>query len=142
MADFAIFTRNYRQHLATIKERVVFRSNVRWARAARALEEGDAVDVYIAPVDGNGEVEFRAKLSRVLLEPHTGEKSVKEMLAYTPETTAGEGLWDGELVTLYEVTMLEKVDPPFHFTKLRKLNNGVNIDPGYSRSYCIVKAID
>lgn len=142
MADFAIFTRNYRQHIATIGDRGVFRSSMRWARPERALKKGDIVDVYIAPVDGNGEIEFRARLTNVKLEPSRNDPDVIEMLKNTPSSTEGEGLWEGDVATLYELTDIQKVEPSFHFTQLRKLDGGDNIDPDYSRSYCIVQAID
>jgi hypothetical protein len=64
------------------------------------------------------------------------------LMKNVPKTTAGEGLWDGNVKTLYEVTDLIKVNKPFHFTDLKKLNGGQNIDSKYARSYCIVQAID
>ncbi len=142
MADFAIFTRNYRKYIAAVGERGVFRSSVRWAKPERALKKGATVDVYIAPVDGSGEIEFRARLTNIKLEPNRNDPDVIEMLKNTPSSTEGEGLWEGDVATLYELTDIKKVEPLFHFTQLRKLNGGENINPDYARSYCIVQAID
>ncbi|MCI5183418.1 MAG: hypothetical protein D3921_13050 [Candidatus Electrothrix sp. AW1] len=146
MADFAVFTRNYREHIVAAgeRERGVFRSKVRWSTPERALKEGDTIDVYIALADGNrsGYIEFRAKLSKIILNPNHNDPDVIEMLKNTPSSTEGEELWEGNVETLYELTNIEKVEPPFPFTELRKLNGGENIDSNYSRSYCIVQAID
>lgn len=142
MASLAIFTRNYKQHLSSAKGHAVFRSSVRWASAARALDDGKIVDVYIANVEGDGTIEYRARLVKVLLNPTMENSEVIALLKKVPITTAGEGLWDGKVKTFYEVKDLIKVDKPFHFTDLKKLNGGQNIDAEYSRSYCIVQAID
>lgn len=123
MADFGIFTRNYRQHISAAGNRGVFRSSVRWARPARALDEGKEVDVYIAPVDGNGEVEFRAKLKKVKLNPDENDPEIKEMLQNAPSTTSTEGLWEGGVETLFELIEMQEINPPFHFTELKKLSD-------------------
>jgi hypothetical protein len=43
--------------------------------------------VYIAPVDGNGEVQFRAKLKKVELDPDEHDLRVRKMLQSAPGTT-------------------------------------------------------
>lgn len=142
MAKFGVFTRNYRQHISASGTGGVFRSSVRWARPARALDKGQEIDVYIAPVDGNGEVKFRAKLKKVKLDPKEHDPEVKEMLQKAPSTTEKEGLWEGNVATLYELAEIIEINPSFHFTELKKLDGGENINPEYSRAYCIVRAID
>lgn len=142
MPDFAVFTRNYLNHVVGSGPGGIFRSRVRWASPAKALDKGQEVDVYIAPVDGNGDVAFRAKLVRVKLNPDENDPEVKEMLTKCPESTKEEGLWEGGVETLYELDGIAEIDPPFHFTELKRLHGGNNISPGYSRSYCLVKTID
>jgi len=141
MADFAVFTRNYSKHIVVSQSSAVFRSSVRWASPAKALEKGQHVDVYIS-VEGNGDVAFRARPARVMLSPEENDPEVKEMLAKCPESTEEEGLWDGGVKTLYELADIAKVETPFHFTELKRLQGGNNISSAYSRSYCLVQAID
>jgi len=64
------------------------------------------------------------------------------MLQNAPRTTGTEGFWEGDVKTLFELIEIQKINPPFHFTKLKKLSGGEAISPDYSRSYCMVQAVD
>jgi hypothetical protein len=148
LGDVAIFTRNYRKHVeeaATLsasdpKRRIVFRARAKWVSALDALGKKKPRELYIAPVGGDGMVEYVADLYDVLLEPQRGQPLTEELLKLTTASTAGEGLWEHykgpNVQTLYVV--LRKLKQPFPMTKLVKISDNKPIKENYGYSYCLV----
>ena len=122
-------------------ELTTFRSQKPWASAKNALEwRKDDIIVYYCP-RGGSEVQYKATLEDVFLHPKRDDEKTEEFL----KTQLGihqkhdDGLWSGNVKTLYRVSEFRELRTPFSFTSLRKLKDGEHIDPDYGYSYSIVR---
>ena len=146
----AVFSRNHRVYLdeaATIGERdpslpIVFRARKRWATAERETARRGALPIYLAAVGAEGQVEYAAELSEVLINPVEGSPEAARWLARVLPATAAEGLWDPPARTLYTMRACRKLGQPFPITRLVKLSDGKPISADFGYSYAIVRAID
>lgn len=148
--DVAIFTRNHREHVEEAgsisasdpNRQITFRARSKWVSALDALNKKRPRDLYIALVGGNGMVEYVADLHRVHLEPQRGQPLTKELLKLSTESTADEGLWEKyegqNVLTLYAVSSVRKIEHPFSMTKLVKVSDNKPISENYGYSYSLV----
>jgi len=145
----AVFTRNHRHylsHAARIQEKspgkqITFRSQQEWTTAFRAVQSQSDIPIYFAVIDGEGKVEYEARLVRVLVGPQSNDPATKLLLEDCLEETSGEGLWEeyGQtLKTLYVIKACKKLTRPFSMTSLIKASDGEPIHPDYSYSYSVV----
>lgn len=87
--DVAVFSRSHRVYLdeaATIGTQdpsvpVVFRARARWRTAEREIGRRGVLPIYLAAVGAEGQVEYAAELSEVLLDPVKGSPEVTRWLA-------------------------------------------------------------
>jgi HNH endonuclease len=146
---YAVFTRNHSQYLARAAEihattpgkGITFRSQQEWTTAYRAVQALGGIPAYFSVIDGEGMVEYEAKLVRVLVDPKPADPATKLLLEDCLEETSGEGLWEeyGQtLKTLYVVKACRKLQRPFLMTSLIKVGDDQPIHPDYSYSYSIV----
>jgi hypothetical protein len=99
-AKLAVFTRNYKRHLdeafdlsSAEPERLIpFRGGKRWSSAAQALQEQSPIDIYFAVVDSGSDVQYAAKLKRVIVDPQRGQTETEQLLDLSTSTTCDEGL--------------------------------------------------
>lgn len=146
LAELAVFSRNYDMHVndalaihATNPEQeITFRASTRWVSPAQAVHHGMTPTIYLAKVDGGGDVLYMGQLKRVLVDPQPDDALTQELLNLGTESTRNEGLWDGEAKTLYTITHLHCLTEPFHMTELIKWNDRTPVDENYSRAYCLV----
>ncbi len=149
MADIAVLTRNYWEHLSEKignLEPVTFYSNVAWKRIERARNnEGKDVVVYFVAAKTPGsdtshtdEVTYSGKLREILILPDVGNPQVYELLAHAPDEAAKNAIENGQVKTIYSVSGIEEISP-FSQTVLQKVSDGKHVSKDYIRSYCIVK---
>jgi hypothetical protein len=149
----AVFTRNHQRHIDEAvaissgdpNKQIVFRARSKWASAADALGAKTPLPLYIAPVGGDGTVEYVADLHEVHLEPDYGDGRTDRLLALTTASTQGEGLWENKehpVQTLYLITNCRRIERPLHMTKLVKVSDDEPISADYGYSYSIVYAVD
>jgi hypothetical protein len=146
----AVFSRNHRMYLdeaVTIGTRdpsvsIVFRARARWRTAEREIGRLGALPIYLAAVGAEGQVEYAAELSEVLLDPVEGSPEAAKWLARVLPATASEGLWDPPVRTLYAMRACRLLGQPFPITRLVKMKDGKPISPDFGYSYAIVRAID
>ena len=141
MADIGILTKNYRIHLDKAIESggtVTFYSNTRWVSAKNALTNGKKVELYFVADGGSGTVEYQGSLSEATIAPVQNTAEAVALLLKAPDDAARQGLQSGVIKTLYSVTNLHKLQPPFSQTKLLKLSDGKCVSEAYDRAYCIV----
>jgi hypothetical protein len=122
------------------KELTTFRSQDSWRSAKNALEwRDDDVIVYYCP-RGEGKIQYTAILEDIHLHPDRNEKKTKKMLENQLDIhrQAEDGLWGGDVKTLYQVSQFTPVEEPFPFTKLRKVSDNDPIAANYSYSYSLV----
>ncbi len=140
-----VFTRGYQDQLEEAANRdpdalTTFRSQDSWRSAENALEWSDEdIIVYYCP-RGKEKVHYTAVLEDTHLHPDRDDDETERMLATQLDIhrEADDGLWGGEVETLYQVSNFEAVDEPFPFTELRKLSDNEPIAPNYSYSYSVV----
>lgn len=152
--EVAIFTRNHGHHVEQAvslsasdpTRQITFRARSKWVSALDALNIKRPRELYIAPVAGEGMVQFVADLQRVHLDPQRGQPVTEELLKLTTASTADEGLWEqyeGQNVrTLYVVSNVRKLEKPFPMTKLVKVSDNKTIRENYGYSYCLVHPHD
>ena len=146
----AFFARNYPEYLEEAKtigardpsKRIVFRSKSRWASADRHLGRLGALPIYLSANGAEGEVEYRAELCDVLLDPVPGSPKAERWLTDVLASTDYEKLWDESVTTLYAIRGCQMLSQPFPITRLIKLSNGEPISADFKYSYAIVRAID
>jgi hypothetical protein len=150
-AKLAVFTRNYKDHLgeafrvssAEPDRLIPFRGVLRWSSAAQALQQHCPIDIYFAIVDSGPDVQYSAKLQRVIIDPQRGQPETEQLLALSTSTTCNEGLWEttGKPAgTLYAINHLERVPQSFPMTELIKISNDQPISADYGYSYTLVYA--
>lgn len=149
-AEVAIFARNHREHIEEAvsisasdpNRQITFRARSKWVSALDALNIKTPRELYIALVGGNGMVGYVADLHRAHIEPHRGQPLTEELLKLSTESTADEALWEKykgqNVLTLYAVSNVRKLDHPFSMTKLVKVSDDKPIRENYGYSYCLV----
>ena len=146
----AVFSRNHPDYLKEAEtigtrdpsERIVFRARAKWATAEREIGRLGALPIYLAAVGGAGQVEYRAELCEVLLDPVEGSPEAAKWLARVLPSTKSEGLWDPPVSTLYAIRDCRRLRHPFPITRLVKLSDEKPISADYGYSYAVVRAID
>ena len=67
-----------------------------------------------------------------------GKSSLQQtLLSYQLEDTKNEGLWGGNVKTLYVISRCHKLDEPFYYTRLIKLGDEKPIAADFKYSYSI-----
>lgn len=141
--DLAIFSRNHPTYLAEAACKspgvpVTFRSNVRWVRAAKAIDSYGSRRIYFAPIGGGGQVAYEADLVQVQVDPSRHSPTTKKLLQHVLLSTKREKLWNDSVQTLYAIANCRRIANPFPQTRLRKEVDGLPLDKNYIRSYAIV----
>ena len=144
--QLAVFTRNYGPYLSDAadiadedpKEHVTFRSRVPWVTAAKELNGRSSIPIYMADIDGNNYITFEAELHQVLVRPKPGDRETRKMLGRALYATKREGLWGGQVKTLYAIARCRQIES-FPQSELVK-HDGRRLEPDYRRSYAIVRA--
>jgi hypothetical protein len=147
-AKLAVFTRNHKRHLdeafdvsSAEPERLIpFRGSKRWSSAAQALQQHSPIDIYFAVVDSGSDVQYAAKLKRVIVDPQLGQPETEQLLDLSISTTRDEGLWENTVATLYAINHLERLSKPFPMTELIKVSDDQSISADYGYSYTLVYA--
>lgn len=145
-AQMAVFTRNHARHLEAAADLcardpnrlVTFRSHMRWATVADAVEKVGPIPVYFAVVDAGPEVRFAGIIEQIQLDPDLADPKTQRLLAFRADTTKDEGLRP-DVATLYAVAECRGVAAPFPFTELLKYHDGTPIDEDYQRAYVLVR---
>lgn len=143
MQRTAIFDRNHRKYLEKAlaisqnnpSRLITFRSKKHWRKAKDALDERQLPEIYLAATGPNGLIEYTAILKEVVLNPTAGEQETDAALRSVLPETEEEGLWDGEVRTLYSISHCSKINPPIPQTSLRKLSDGAHIADNYGYGY-------
>ena len=149
----AVFTKNhasYLEHARAIAKTdparpVTFRAKRVWRQAQHALDKQGAVELYIAPVDGSGAVEYVALLEDVVLHPKRGEDDTERLLGLVLDETRDEGLWETEktpVATLYSLSNCARLPTPIPMDSLLKAVDGSPLSKDYSYSYAVVRDMD
>lgn len=144
--NIAIFCRNHRKYLeSAVKintelpdKPITFRAKATWKSAVVALNVHGRIKIYFAPIGGDGNVEYEAQVSKVLLYPNMYSDETKELLKYCLPETRDENLWDNKVNTLYVISHTRKIPSPFPYCNLLKLSDGKNISDDYGYSYAFV----
>jgi hypothetical protein len=149
----AVFTRNHQQWLDEAEEKlavdpdgiVAFRSAQVWRTPECWLSTVDSVPVYIAVVDGGGDVEYEAELVDLVIHPKRGDTKTEELFEQVPPGTRHEGLSapgrygsNRAARTLYAIRRLRR-RTPFAITSLVKLDGGKPISEDFHYSYSLVR---
>ena len=95
MADIAILSKNYRDHLdaASNKDgRVTFYSNSPWVKASTHLSQQKTMSIYFVADGGTGIVEYEGTITDILLNPNATAPETKEMLTHCPDNGAEKEL--------------------------------------------------
>ena len=148
----AIFCRNHRRYLERAAEisvdepsrAITFRATTVWKSGKDAVDVHGPRKMYIAPVGGEGLVEYEATLEKVLLHPERGARATEELLDASLPEIRDEGLWEGEqkpVRTLFAISHCRRLARPFPYTELRKLSDGLPIHKNYGYSYSLVQEI-
>lgn len=149
----AVFTKN---HLAYLKSahaisqedpgrRMTFRAQRSWARAKTELEKSGVLELYIAPVDGDGLVTHAALLQEVVLSPVRGDPDTERVLGEQLAETEGEGLWGtgtSSVSTLYSMSNCVRLPRPVPMDSLVKAVDGQPLSRDYKYSYSVVEEMD
>jgi hypothetical protein len=147
--NIAVFTRNHRKYIEEAVARnlvrperfTTFRSAVKWTNAHFANSEYGAMPIYFAPIGSKKRVEYEALLHQIHLDPVVGQPDTIEILALELESTKNEGLWEQyekPVKTLYVISHCKRLEEPFPFTSLIKLEDEKPISENYGYSYSIV----
>lgn len=142
MADIAVLSKNYEEHLVNASKKdgpVTFYSNRRWTKASAKLSQQGTMSIYFTTGGDSNIVEYEGTITHILLDPIAGAPETGEMLTYCLDDGAKDELDKGKLKTLYYVKGLKKLTEPFSQTKLRK-TDGKPVSEKYDRGYCKVDA--
>lgn len=142
----AVFSRNHSKFLESAErvssqhpERLItFRASTSWKSALLALKYRSSLPVYFVPVGQGKDVQYEATLHTVLLHPRAGDEETEKLLAFSLEETRHEGLWKGEVNTLYVIRQCRKLPKPFPMTALVKVSDDQPISERYGYSYSMV----
>lgn len=141
MADIAILSKNYKEHLVAASKRnapVTFYSNRPWTKALDKLIKQGTMSVYFTAGGDSNVVEYQGTITRILLNPAANAPETQEMLRDCLDNGAIEDLKGNKLKTLYSVKDLKKLTNPFSQTELLKVNGGKPVSAKYDRGYCVV----
>jgi hypothetical protein len=142
--EVAVFTRIDRRHLEDAcklckddpKKAITFRSRIAWASAEDALGVRTPRAIYIAPIDGNGVVEYEADLFDVEPNAKRGNLRTEKLFGFVLEHLKKEEWTDP--CTLYVIRNCRQLPHSFHMTELLKLSDGKPISIDYARAYSVV----
>jgi len=144
--NVAVFSRNHLKYLrraAEVSSRhpeklITFRASTSWKAAQTALKYRGSLPVYFVPIGQEDLVTYEATLHTVLLNPRQNDEETTKLLAFCLPETLGEGLWEGEVRTLYVIRQCHKLPIPFPMTALVKVSDDELINEKYGYSYSIV----
>lgn len=144
-----VFTRDHEDQLNEAAERdsdslTTFRSQKSWRSVANAMKwRDDDIIVYSCPI-GKEQIHYTAVLEDLLLKPTKESEGVEKYLETQLDIHRhyDEGLWEGDVKTLYQVSQVTQLDEPFPFTELQKVSNGDPLDPDYGYSYSLVQQLE
>jgi hypothetical protein len=153
MSELAVFTRNHQIYLDEAVRRsaqdpqatTTFRARSPWVKAHRELPLGGSLPIYMAVIDGGGQVEYEGELCHVQLDPRRGAPETEALLENEPSLTKAEseGLWERAgkpmVRTLYAVRNCRRLARSFPMTSLVKLSDGKPISADYQRAYVVVR---
>jgi len=94
-------------------------------------------------VDSGSDVQYAAKLQRVIIDPQRGQPETDQLLNLSTSTTRHEGLWENTgkpAGTLYAINHLERMSKPFPVTELIKISDDQPISANYGYNYALVYA--
>ncbi len=77
---------------------VTLRSSKVWAAAKKAVDVQEVARLYLAPIGGDGKVEYEAVLKEVVLQPKLGDIVTEQALKRQLPETVDESLWHGQPV--------------------------------------------
>ena len=83
-------------------------------------------------------MEFQADLVDVLIDLDQQAAKAERLLLHSLEETRDEGLWDGQVSTLYVIKHCRRVAHSYPFSQLVKLADDRPIDAGFRYSYSMV----
>lgn len=153
--DAAIFTRNHWIYLESASKKepnayVTFRATARWKSAWIAIDSHGPRKIYFTPIKPppyvqNTLITHQAILHEVQLldnlDTHISSPEhnpeIKRLLSHQLEDTKNEGLWGGNVKTLYVISRCHKLDEPFYYTRLIKLGDEKPIAADFKYSYSI-----
>jgi hypothetical protein len=141
MADLAVLTRNFKNHLDPALAGgapVTFYSNVLWKTVEEAHIAGKRVVIYFVVSDDPGQVTYQANLVDIVIPPVKDTQRLEQLLKHAPDHAARAEIDNGSAKTLYSVAHVKKVVPAFSQTELLKRSDGKPVSKDYERSYCIV----
>ena len=146
--DVAVFTRNHPEYLEEASKigksdpnrHIAFRAVTRWVSAAKYLRQRSPMPLYISSIGASGVVDFVADLIGISLDPSIGEPQTDQWLEMCLKSTKKEGLWDGEVGTLYMIANCRPIPRPFAIQELVKVSNNEKLSANYERSYSVVFA--
>jgi len=142
----AVFSRNHPEYLRSAAEvsshhpekLITFRASTSWKAVQTALKYRASLPVYFVPIGQENLVSYEATLHTVLLNPRQNDEDTKKLLAFCLPETSGEGLWEGEVNTLYVIRQCRKLSDPFPMTALVKVSDDEPISERYGYSYSVV----
>jgi hypothetical protein len=145
MADVAVLTRNFAVHLepaVTRGGRVTFYSNVRWRHIEAERQAGEEIVVYFIVSEHSGVVTYEGRLDAICIPPVKDTAELEAILRRAPDDAARAAVQSGEAKTIYSISDVRRVTPPFAQTELLKRVDGKPVDRDYSRSYCVVEPFE
>lgn len=141
-----VFTRDYEDQLEEAAEResdtlTTFRSQKPWRSVENAMMWRDDNVIVYSCLIGKEQIYYTAVLEDILLHPTDERDGVDKYLESQLDIHRhhDEGLWEGDVSTLYQVSQVTRLDEPFPFTELRKVSNGEPLDADYGYSYSVVQ---
>ncbi|HZI88576.1 MAG TPA: hypothetical protein VFD48_17210 [Pyrinomonadaceae bacterium] len=148
-ADISVFARNHEAYLEAVVARnlkqplatTVFRGGSLWAGADQATKLWGPIQIYFAPIGGDGNIRYEAKLVFVKLYPNMRDEETRRLLRSSLKETKNEGLWEKgkkRVHTLYLINRCHKLDVPFPMTRLIKLSDERPISKDFGYSYSLV----
>jgi len=147
--DEAVFARNHRPYLDHAvaeanrdpRKLVTFRSSQEWKSAKVLLDRQGELPIYFAIVGGGPEIVYKAWLRDAQLHPSSADVRTQELLEDVPPATAPEGLWEGNVKTLYAISGCQQPDNRSTMTDLVKLSDGKPISVSFRYSYALVNRL-
>ncbi len=141
MADIAVLTHNYKTHLDPALKNggvVTFYSNIAWRSIEDAHIAGEKVTIYFIVAEQLGEITYEATLEKIVILPFKDTALLENLLIEAPDEAAQAEVEKGSARTIYSVTGVKIVSPPFSQTELIKQSDHKPVSKDYARSYCIV----
>ena len=142
--NVAIFAKNHLMYLEGAAARepdqlTTFRSSATWRSAHTAVDHHGPRTIYFMSIgDDEGLVTHQAVLEEVLILKEWDQEEIDQTLLHQLPETEKEGLWDGNVQTLYVIRNCREFEEPFPFTELTKLEDGIGLSEGFRYSYALV----